>query len=59
MFAATGGMGPTATTVFRKLALCWLRNVPSITVDVSFGCDVDFFSLVEICSDVFEGSSFF
>jgi len=24
VFAATGGMGPTATTAFRKLLLCWL-----------------------------------
>ena len=26
VFAATGGMEPSATTVFRSLPLCWLRN---------------------------------
>jgi len=40
VFAATGGMGPSTTTVFRKLASMLAESGTSSTVAVYFGLDV-------------------
>ena len=57
VFAATGGMGPTATTVFRKLAsmLVEKRSI-NYSKCLYTGCNVGF---VKIFSDVFAGSLLF
>ena len=46
----TDGMGPNATTIFRKLASSWRRNAALITANVYSGCNVGF--AFKIFSDV-------
>ena len=46
VFAATGGMGPTARTVLgsllQSMLQCWLRSAALITTNAYSGCDVGF-----------------
>jgi len=56
VFAATSGMGPTATTFLGSLLLCWLRITALITASAYSGCIED---LAFIFFDVFKGSLLF